>query len=149
MPEQVTGGRSGNVAMSESLPPMASTVLRNVDKEQITTLLDPRDTVLRDNEFAGYADLGELAGLAEFAQRQLFGDEFHCTILDLAVPGRVESIDRRRLRSNPSRTSFIREPDEVSVEAFVGLADECAIEPPVTAARSPEACERRDAALDR
>ena len=34
MPESSTGGRSGNLAMSDRLPPMASTVLRSVESRR-------------------------------------------------------------------------------------------------------------------
>ena len=50
--------------------------LAHRQERQVARLFQPRDAVLGDPEFARKANLGELLGLAEFAQRCLLGDEF-------------------------------------------------------------------------
>ena len=75
MPNRSTGnGRSGNLAMSERLPPIASTVLWSMSRAAGRCAAPiTRDAVLADAEFARDADLGQLLGLAKLAKRHFFG----------------------------------------------------------------------------
>ena len=72
-------------------------------EQEIAASLHPRHGVLADVEFAGHADLGEVAGLAQLALCHLLGDELRGQLLDLAALGGIEPGYLRRLLAGHGR----------------------------------------------
>ena len=129
MPDNSTGGRSGNRATRDRLPPIASIVLRNVESNR-SVRCSSRETPswVMPSSVATCAWVS-LARPAQLAQSHFLSDEVGSPVLDPAASLRDRVLRSCLPRSKPSRTSFLREPGEMPVEPLVRSVDQSAIKP--------------------